>query len=505
MSSRSRTLLLLLILIAVALRANGLFTNAFHADEALFASWSRLIAVFEDPLLQNQVVDKPPLLFYLQALAYPLFGPVTWAARLPNLVASILLIPLTSVLAWRLYRDESTMILAAAFIVFSPMAIQFSASGFIDPLMTSLIVASLVFVVTDSTGSDRNQQGRQMKDWRRPFAAGVLFGLAAASKYQAWLFVPLLVGLAQANGWRRAEWTRWFVGLIPMLALLFAWELAREGQFTLVESQLRSFGGFRLAWSWELWPRLAAWGGQWSYVLASPVLEFMLLLAVPLFIAVLIDQQDRAAAIDRLLVLYVLAYFLLHWFIAIPAWDRYVLPVLPIIGLVLARFIWRVVSYVWPPLSEALGLQVEKRQLLLPILLLLVVFQASSVVDAYDGSLPVGASPTADHGAAAISEVLADAPYGTVLYDHWYSWHWRYHLFDKRVFVSWFPHADALVEDLQVFGNGGKDRYVVLPNSAEALPVLRALNASEFALERVADTGDRGEMHGMILYRIRPQ
>ena len=83
------------MLLGAALRLRGLFANTFHADEALFASWARLIAVWRDPLLLTQPVDKPPLLFYSQALFYPLFGPVEWAARLPSLLASLLLIPVS--------------------------------------------------------------------------------------------------------------------------------------------------------------------------------------------------------------------------------------------------------------------------------------------------------------------------------------------------------------------------------------------------------------------------
>ncbi len=504
MSRQSRVLLLLLILFAVALRTSGLLANTFHSDEALFASWSRLIATWRDPLLQGQIVDKPPLLFYLQALFYPLFGPVMWAARLPNFVASILLIPLTAVLAWRLYRDETTVVLAAGFIVFSPMAIQFSASGFIDPLMTCLIVASLVMVVScGPDGVERSNEEQTKRCGREPVLAGILFGMAVLSKYQAWLFLPLVFGLAQANGWRRTEWARWMRGFLPVLCLLLAWEIWRGGRFSIVESQIQSYGGFRLAWSWELWPRLEAWAAQWSLVLESPVLEFLLILALPPFIAMLIDQRDRAAALDRLLVLYVLAYFLLHWFVAVPVWDRYVLPVLPLVGLVLARFVWRVASYVWPSLSSFVDLPLKTKHLVVLIPIALFAFQATSVVDAYKGMLPVGARPSADHGAAEISEALADAPYGTVLYDHWYSWQWRYHLFDKRVFISWFPDPDSLVEDLQVFGMDGSLRYVALPDSSQALPVIRALNAADFALEHVATAGDQGVEPGIILYQVR--
>ena len=78
--------------LTAVLRLPSLFANSFHADEALFASWARLIAVWRDPLLQTVAVDKPPLLFYLQAFFFPLQGPVEWAARLPNLIASIILV-----------------------------------------------------------------------------------------------------------------------------------------------------------------------------------------------------------------------------------------------------------------------------------------------------------------------------------------------------------------------------------------------------------------------------
>ncbi len=102
---RSSAPLLLCILAAFALRLPGLFANTFSADEALFATWARYIATWRDPLLLTQLVDKPPLAFYLQALFFPFFGPVEWAARLPNFIAGLLLIPLTVRLYRRLYRS----------------------------------------------------------------------------------------------------------------------------------------------------------------------------------------------------------------------------------------------------------------------------------------------------------------------------------------------------------------------------------------------------------------
>ncbi len=103
--------------------------------------------------------------------------------------------------------------------------------------------------------------------------------------------------------------------------------------------------------------------------------------------------------------------------------------------------------------------------------------------------------PEADQGAGEIAIALADAPDGTVLYDHWYSWQWRYHLFDTAVYTAWFPNPAALADELTVFGRDGNAHYLVLPDDETALPVLRAVREAGFRLERV--TGEE-----MILYRL---
>jgi 4-amino-4-deoxy-L-arabinose transferase-like glycosyltransferase len=499
----SRILLIALVLVAAALRINGLFENTFHADEALFATWAREIAVWRDPLLESQLVDKPPLLFYLQALFYPLLGPEMFAARLPNFIASLMLIPLTAKLAWRLYRSQITMLLAAAFVAFSPMAIQFSSSAFIDPLMSCLVVASLVAVVRGPVLNASQNKDVEEPGWGRlPAMGGALFGLAVISKYQAWLFIPLHIGLAAIVGWRRTEWRRWMIGFLPVFGVLVAWELLRSNELTIFETQLQSYGGLRLAWSWELWPRLQAWAFQWSHVLRSPVLEMLLLLALPLIVALLIDQHNRPAALDRLFVLFAVAYSLLMWFIAVPVWDRYVLALLPFVGLVLARVVWRVVAYVWTMLALPFRSSPWIKNSIILVPLALIFFQGAAVAAAYRGELPIGATPRADQGAAEISQALANEPYGTVLYDHWYSWQWRYHLFASKVYVSWFPDPDGLVDDLQVFGKDGHQRFIALPDSRLSMPVKRALTESGFSLKHVVSAqGKEGEA-GISLYLI---
>jgi hypothetical protein len=123
-------------------------------------------------------------------------------------------------------------------------------------------------------------------------------------------------------------------------------------------------------------------------------------------------------------------------------------------------------------------------------------------VQARQGEFPVGGQPAADGGAAEVAAWLADAPYGTVLYDHWHSWHWRYYFFDRAVYVSWFPDPAALVEEMRVFGDRPEARYLVLPDQPEQTVVARTLTAAGFSLEPVLSTASLKGQPAMRLYRL---
>ena len=472
--------LLLITGLTAVLRAPGLFANSFQADEALFATWAREIAIWRDPLLALQPVDKPPLLFYLQALFYPLFGPVEFAARWPNRIASLLLVPLTGILVWKVYRRAETAVLAAALLALFPLTIQFSPTAFTDPLLTFLLIAGFTAVSTQKSG------------W-----AGLLFGLALLTKYQAVLFLPLLLGLGWILGWRLARWSRWLAGLLPPMVALFAWEFARSGRFLLWQNQIGNFGGVRLSYSWELWPRFLAWIDLWQTAV-SPLIFFLLIPALVWFVIQTCqvssiatnfnsNRPDRSQQIDQLVLIFILGYGLFHWLFAIPVWDRYLLPLLPLLAILLARA-YDELRATFPLVAPILQFR--------GALVLLVLVLVSASWAARNGRSQLGSSPKSDQGAAEIADALADAPYGTVLYDHWFSWQWRYHLFDKRVFVSWFPHASALATDLAAFGQDGASHYLALPNTAVAQPIIRTVQETGFTLTAVTQSDQ------IILYQI---
>jgi len=462
--------------LGAALRFRGLFANTFHADEALFAAWARHIAVWRDPLLLTQGIDKPPLAFYLQAPFYPLFGPEEFAARLPAFLASILLIPLAAQLTRRLTHDRTAALVAAAVVALSPLAIQFSATAFTDPLLAFWLAAALYAAAGVSRPG--------------PLATGLLFGLALATKYQALLFAPLLIGVAWLAGWRAREWLRTACGFGVVLAILLLWSGARSAA-GVVALQWANIGGVRAAHSWELWPRLAAMGRLWRLALGGGLLTAVALAAGGFVMAH--RPRVRANPTEVLLFLFVAGYLGLHWLWAVPVWDRYILPLLPLVAVLIGRGVSLALSRMngrlprWTPIAG---------------LTLLTAAMLPFAINARLGGYPIGGQPAADGGAGRIARLLEDAPYGTVLYDHWYSWQWRYQLFDSRVYVSWFPHPDALLDDLAAFAGVGPERYIVLPATDAARPVVRRLTEEGYRLEalKVQD-----ETVSMTLYRIHTE
>lgn len=463
--------ILVLTLIGFYLRGRGLFFNTFHGDEALFAGYARTIAVWRDPLLLRVAdpVDKPPLLFYLQALFYPIQGPVMWAARLPNWIGGILLTPLVGRIVWRETGSLIGVLLACCLLTFSPLGVQFTPTAFTDMLLTVWLTIGLSAAM------------RGKKRW------SFWLGVGLVTKYQAILFAPLFFGL----WWRGAvqitkkELFAIMAGFCIPLLLLAAWDFGPDRSFDLVSRQWTGYGGLRLAWRWELLDRLRSllvllWTGLgpagWTSIL------------VCLLLFVLRGAEDRPYAeagkkADQIRH-FSMIYLLLHWLVAVPLWDRYFLPLVPLAAVAAGIYLSR---------TRFLEGVLQKRPLQLGMSLLLIIFLWQGGL-ARAGYYPVGGGVDADDGAARVATgpLLADAPAGTVLYDHWYSWQWRYHLFDTAVYVSWFPHSAALIEDLDLFYRSGQPRYIALPLDQRGIPVVQSLNQAGYKLERVDQAGKIG-------------
>jgi 4-amino-4-deoxy-L-arabinose transferase-like glycosyltransferase len=215
-------LLIVTLLLGAALRFHALARDArFHPDEALFSMFARSAALNGDWLLHGPL-DKTPLTIYSMALSMTAFSSVQaglnqldihlgeFAARLPNALASLLLVPVMYALAKTVYRkeavskikphpvhgegrgigvslfrsgeigDNAVPILAALLMALSPFAIAFSATAFTDGPMLLFITLALWMAVAGRWG------------W-----SGLWLALAFASKQQAVFYLPLVL----AVGW----------------------------------------------------------------------------------------------------------------------------------------------------------------------------------------------------------------------------------------------------------------------------------------------------------------
>jgi hypothetical protein len=295
--------LALLIAVGAALRLAPIGANRFHEDEALYSFWALQVTTGRDPILDHSPVDKPPLFIYTLALCFRLFGASEMAARLPSELGSVASIGLLYYLAWRLYGRAVAMV-AAILMALSPFNILFAPTAFTDPLMVAWVLAALCLAAKGRLG------------W-----CGLMLGLAAATKQQGLLFVPLAMvigihhltanpgkpGFSALQLWpgckeypqSRTSWlqkapTTWFLSVLTREGLFFAlgfmavmapvtwWDSLRwRLQPNYFEQSLITYGGLAFVDLAQLIERLGDWAEILHYVTASPFLNILLLVGLP--------------------------------------------------------------------------------------------------------------------------------------------------------------------------------------------------------------------------------
>lgn len=516
--SLAKTLLLvggvlLLVAAAAVLRAVPWFANyPLHRDEALYGYWARLIADGRDPLLLTPWIDKPPLVLYLLAGSLRAFGVSEWALRLPGMVASVLTVAAVFGFARAAYGSR-TAFLAAALIAASPFAILFAPTAFTDPWLTLWLVLAAWAALAG-----------------RPFPAGLALGLAVASKQQGVLGVPLVAALLivparqGASASLRAHASR-FLRLALGFALIFGpvtyWDSLRwTNRPSFWDRSLATYGGLYLA-PLAQWPaRGLEWARQLGYLFGAPALSASALLLAGavglrgLRRAVRAGAPDRPSAVDALLALSVLGYLALHVVVTFQPWDRYLLPLAPLVCILAARGL----MWVWgAPQEVCAAAQTAKtcaqpasrmRFRRLSALGIAGLFVAAAWLGA-DGRLPVGSDHGAYSGLARVVAVLRSQPADAVIYHRDLSWHYDFYLYDTPQERRWFDSGGKLAEDAARTAAAQPERlqWVALPAwEPQAANELRAaLAGRELALAEVERIRRPDGSLAFTLYRIVPR
>jgi len=529
---RTPVILLSILLLALALRLAPWGHNRFLEDEALYAYWGLQIATGADPMLNAEPVDKPPLHPYLLALSLRLLGQNETAARLPGLMASMAGVALVYALGrtltpvppsstggclenipshrrarrerrgiieklsdlcvsavqtrtlsaastaeGRLHtgRGEEVALLAALLLALSPFDILFASTAFTDPPMTAWVLAALLAAAQGHLGR-----------------AGLLAGLAAATKQQGLFFLPLVVVVAsgppQSPPPRRAGWLRFFVGLALIAAGVIGWDAARLQRPGFFQQSLISYGGLGPIRPQALGERAVEWLRLVGLFWVSPWFNGLLAGALLLWIGCsgLRILPCPLSKTEGALLIFVVGFLMLHWLVGFQVWDRYLLGLVPLLALLAAR---------------AFVALTGGRGLTLGLGLVLAILLAGPVVRATRSEIPVGG----DHGAydgidALAAWVRTSAPPGAVLYHHWLGYHYRFYLYGAPLRLHWYPDPADLVHDARVYRR--EPRYIAFPSFRDSAPMEAALADAGIHLVPVFQTTRRDGTVSFRLYRL---
>lgn len=457
----------LILLVGAAARITPLTDNRFHPDEALYASFGRLISTF-DWNLSSRLVDKPPLAFYLMAGAFQRIGPNEVAARFPNLAVSLLSLALVWRLAMRLWGGRRAALLAMLFYALSPMAVLFAPTAFTDPLLVLWVLAALVAVTGGRWG------------W-----GGLFFGLALVTKQTALFFLPLVWGaglLCDAGAERPLDWPAWRARLgrfglpvVVVAGLLVAWDASRGPVEGFWRAGVLNNDPGRFIRPDEALPRLRAWLGWLAAVGGWPPMNLALGVSWLGVLGCALRQRRRSRYtwLDLGLAGYVLVYLVFYWGVAFNIFDRYLLPLVPLLALLLGRAVMLVL-----PRRGALAA------------LALVALMAVPALRAARSAYPVGGDHGAYDGIDDVAAYLDGLPSGTVIYDHWLGWSLDFYLFDSPAYTTYFATPAELEAMLQK-QDDTQNAVLLVPVWESGDAVLSAVTGAGFEARPAYETVNR--------------
>lgn len=274
---------------------------------------------------------KPPLQYWMSAVALDMGMPQLSALRLPSLIAALLLLPLVAILTEQLVRRSLFTVLVAPLILAGSERFWTSAmSALLDQGSALLATAALVgsFLAL-----------RNPKWW---YLVAVLCGLSALQKAPVGLVYVLVVIVVsrfapiEGSASRRTPlWNRHFVlSIVLAFLLMLIWPLIQTVRFGEIYWQV--------AIGQEMFDRLAPSGETFSLFhdeWAKGVFRGQTFFEVPCVLAILIGpyfiRRTEAYVLCAIFVLYVLATGLAGGHIS----DRYSIYLYPLMASMLAALL----------------------------------------------------------------------------------------------------------------------------------------------------------------------
>ena len=478
---------LAILWLGLGLRAPLVWSAApLDVDESLYASYARHISHENDGWLANVAVDKPPLAFYLTAASFKLFGPSDWAARLPDLFASVLSLAVLVRLARGLYRSPRVALLAMLCLALCPFDIAFAGTVFLDPLTTLWILLACLWVVEGRWG------------W-----SGLGLGLAFATKPSALFALPLILalGLIAPRGSPTAGPVRGLAHLLATAAaivvLALGWGLVGRPpgmpHWWMLNTAHNTPG--RLIHADEVVPRLEYWLSILAQAFSGivPAVGLGLLAAGGLAWRVRQEATRRATAIDLVLAAYVLGSLALYWLVAFNLYERYLHLLIPLGCLLIGRGLERIARFA-PQRRIALAHGL--------IAALLILGLGPSALAAQAGATLLSPNQARYAGIVEAASYLNRLPPGTIVYDHWLGWSLAWYTGLNRPADMWLRFTYYTTPEALAANSAQQPdpapRYFIAPDWVWAGPWIAALNANGPPVQQAA------RFEHIVIYRFDP-
>ena len=210
---------LVLALLATACLAGRLGEGDLVGDPVIYAALAKSMLVRGEwgtqYLAGQPFFDKPPLVVWLAALSFEVFGVSTWSARLPSVALGIA----ACLVLWRLGArlfDERVGLVAGAILALTPGFVRFGSTFLLD---TSLVLGAVTGLLAAARAFARGGRGLW---W-----AGVWFGVGFLGKGALALGAPAVLAafwLATPRA-RRPPFRALAAAGLAFLAIVLPWHL----------------------------------------------------------------------------------------------------------------------------------------------------------------------------------------------------------------------------------------------------------------------------------------
>jgi hypothetical protein len=255
--------------------------------------------------------------------------------------------------------------------------------------------------------------------------------------------------------------------------------------------------------------RLGDWAEILHYITASPFLNVLLLVGLPCLLLYGLGWRrgELATFFDVVLSAFVVIFLLGHWVLSFNVWDRYLLGLVPLLLILLARILWLAsgaLASILPSLrGRGRGRMDSHHRAFLTVVLLAVTLTGPALTAARSG-YPIGGDHGAYDGIEAVANYFRDSvPAGSILYHHRLGWHYSFYMFDFPVVLCWYPSPEELAEDARQVDDA--ERYVVFSSEKFTAEARDALADVGLELRGVYSAYGRAGSISFTVYRIEDQ